>query len=137
MRQHLRITVTGLFALILVQFTANTARADTAMECSFKASSQIEIRDCVTAELKVVDRALVQALGYARNAATALDAVTGRNVAVPALEMSQARWKDYRDTHCKYIAALFAGGSGTGIAEGSCRVASARQRIAELKAATQ
>ena len=57
-----------------------------------------------------------------------LDDVTGRTVALPALEKAQAAWSAYRDTHCDYVGATFGGGSGTGIGINSCKIELARSR---------
>lgn len=106
--------------------------ADPAMECGVQVSSQVEVSDCVSAQVNIVNLALDQALGFAQDAATELDTVTERDVAVPALERAQSAWLAYRDAQCGYAAALLGGGSGAGIAEGACHVAVTRARIAEL-----
>ncbi|MFQ6548117.1 lysozyme inhibitor LprI family protein [Aestuariibius sp. 2305UL40-4] len=123
---------------VIIPFTvlaiAGPAPADTAMECGVQVSSQVEVASCVEAQIRVLDQTLDEALGFARDAAAELDAVTEREVAVPALEEAQVAWVAYRDARCAYRAALFGGGSGAEIAEGSCRVAATRQRIDELMA---
>lgn len=111
---------------------AGLAAADPALECNTGASSQIEIGDCVAETEARVDAALEAALSFAMAGATDLDEVTGREVAVPALEASQAAWAAYRDAHCEFAGATFGGGSGTGIAIRSCRVELGRARVAEL-----
>ena len=60
-----------------------------------------------------------------------VDDVTGRTVALPALEKAQAAWLAYRAIHCDYVGATFGGGSGTGIGINSCRIELGRSR-AEL-----
>ncbi|ANT62996.1 hypothetical protein AYJ57_21200 (plasmid) [Salipiger sp. CCB-MM3] len=106
------------------------AVADPATECG--GSSQIEIGECVTDTLKRVDAALEVYLKSAMNSAQELDDVTGRTVAVPALEASQAAWSEYRDAQCEYVGATFGGGSGTGIGINSCRIELGRERAIEL-----
>ena len=108
--------------------------ADTAMECGVQVSSQVDVASCVSAQVDIVNLALDEALGFARDAATELDVVTERAVAQPALEAAQTAWLTYRDAQCGYAAALFGGGSGAGIAEGACHVVLTRARIAELMA---
>ena len=120
-------------AFVLPAFGAPAA-ADTAMECRVQASSEVDVASCVMAQARVVDQALDQALGFARDAATDLDDVTGRDAALPALEAAQTAWTAYRDAQCRYSATLFGGGSGAGIAEGACHVAITRERIAQLMA---
>ncbi|SHJ58910.1 Uncharacterized conserved protein YecT, DUF1311 family [Ruegeria lacuscaerulensis ITI-1157] len=105
--------------------------ADPAMECT-DAGSQVEIGACVGQAETNVEAALVQAFGLAADAAKELDAVTGRTVALPALEASQAAWQAYRDAQCEAVGASYGGGSGTGIAITSCRVELGRARVTEL-----
>ncbi|WP_421710362.1 lysozyme inhibitor LprI family protein [Algihabitans sp.] len=124
----------GLIASVLTILPLTPSAADTALECGVQVSSQVEIASCVSAQVNIVGLALDQALGFARDAAVELDGVTGRDVALPALEKSQGAWVAYRDAQCRYRATLFGGGSGSGIAEGACHVALTRARIAELMA---
>ncbi|MEO1468277.1 MAG: lysozyme inhibitor LprI family protein [Pseudomonadota bacterium] len=117
---------------VLAVLAPAAVAADPAMECGVEATSQVEIAACVRAEVVVVDQALEQALGFARDAAAEVDTATGRTVAVPALEAAQAAWAAYRDAECGYVAALSGGGSGSGIAETSCRIETGRARTAAL-----
>lgn len=108
------------------------AGADPVMECSTKASSQVEIGRCLADVERSVDEAVNTALGFALSAARELDDVTRRKVAVPALEEGQASWSQYRDRHCEYVGATFGGGSGTGIAIRGCRIELGRARTDQL-----
>jgi uncharacterized protein YecT (DUF1311 family) len=108
------------------------AAADPALECNTGASSQVEIGECVAETEARVDAAVEAAYGFAMTSATDLDEVTGREVAVPALEAAQAAWTAYRDAQCEFAGATFGGGSGTGIAIRSCRVDLGRARVEEL-----
>jgi len=108
-----------------------SAFADPALECA-DAGSQVEIGTCVGRAETNVEAALVEAFGFAVDAAKELDEVTGRAVALPALETSQEAWKTYRDAQCEAVGASFGGGSGTGIAITSCRVKLGRARVTEL-----
>ncbi|WP_111428398.1 lysozyme inhibitor LprI family protein [Rhodobacteraceae bacterium DSL-40] len=120
--------------LLLVPLLPAAASADAALECSRGLGSQVEIADCVAAAEATVDETVNAALGFAKEAAQELDGVTGRPVSVPALEASQVAWAAYRDAQCDYIGATYGGGSGSGIAIRSCRVALGRARVAELMA---
>ena len=91
----------------------SVARADPATECG--GASQVEI-----------------GAGFAMDAARALDEITERTLALPALEASQSAWSAYRDAHCDYVGATFGGGSGTGIGIDSCRIELGRARAADL-----
>lgn len=108
------------------------ARADPSLECSIGLGSQVEIANCVAEAEAIVDKAVEVALGFARSAAEELDTVTGRVVAVPALQRSQSAWSAYRDQHCEFVGATFGGGSGTGVAIRSCRVELGRARVEAL-----
>jgi uncharacterized protein YecT (DUF1311 family) len=118
--------------LSLLLIAPTLAGADPALECNTGASSQVEIADCVAETEARVDAAVEAALGFAMTSATDLDEITGREVAVPALEASQAAWAAFRDAQCEFAGATFGGGSGTGIAIRSCRIDLGRARIAEL-----
>ena len=121
-----------LIASVLAILPLTQVAADPAMECGVQVSSQVEIASCVSAQVRIIDLALDQALGFAQEAAAELDGVTEREVAGPALEAAQGSWLAYREAQCSYSAALFGGGSGAGIAEGACHVTLTRARIAEL-----
>lgn len=129
--KHQKIWLVALIAGPVLH-GASPVLADAAMECSIQKSTQVEVSACVEQQLIVVDRALVQALGFAREAAAELDSLTGRDVAVPSLDVAQKNWLAYRDAQCDYIAASFAGGSGAGIAEGSCLITLTRERTTQL-----
>lgn len=121
-------------ALPLAIALATTLRADPALECGLDAGSQVEIGACVAREEARVEHALAAAYGFAEAASRETDAVTGRPVAVPALEAAQAAWTAWRDAHCAHVGAGFGGGSGTGIAIRGCRVELGRARVAQLLA---
>lgn len=108
------------------------AAADPVLECSLTESSQVEIGDCLAATEGRVDEALALALGFASDAATALDGDTGRSVGVPALQSGQDAWAAYRDAHCEFVGTTYGGGSGTGAAIRACRIELGRARTAEL-----
>lgn len=109
---------------------AGSALADPATECG--GSSQVEIGACVAETLERVDASVEIYLGFATRSAEELDEVTGRTVAVTALDAAQAAWSAYRDAHCGYVGATFGGGSGTGIGIDSCRIELGRDRARQL-----
>jgi uncharacterized protein YecT (DUF1311 family) len=111
---------------------AQSAVADPSLECSLAASSQVETGNCLAEVEATVSAALDQALTVARESASELDSVTGREVALPALEAAQAAWVAWRDAECEFVGSTFGGGSGTGIAITSCRIELARDRIEAL-----
>ena len=69
------------------------ATADPATECG--GSSQVEIGTCVSETLGRVDATIEMYLGFAMDSAKELDEITGRTVAVPALEAGQSAWSAY------------------------------------------
>ncbi|WP_271949559.1 lysozyme inhibitor LprI family protein [Ruegeria faecimaris] len=117
--------------VILAVLTPTLAVADPAMECT-NASSQVEIGSCVASMEAGVEAALTDSFGFAMDAANALDEVTGRTSAAPAMEAAQSAWVGYRDAQCEAVGASFGGGSGTGIGITSCRIELGRLRIDEL-----
>ena len=119
-----------LSAILLL--APSLANADPALECNTGVSSQVEIAACVAETEARVDAAVEAAYGFAMTSATDLDEITGREVAVPALEAAQGAWAAYRDAQCEFAGATFGGGSGTGIAIRSCRIDLGRARVAEL-----
>lgn len=123
----MRNLATGLLIALCV---SGTAFADPATECG--GSSQVEIGACVAETLQRVDATVDIYLGFAMTSAEELDGITGREVAVPALEAAQAAWSAYRDAHCDYVGATFGGGSGTGIGIDSCKIELGRDRAYDL-----
>ncbi len=109
--------------------------ADPATECG--GGSQVEIGACVSETLARVDATVDIYLGFAMRSAEELDDITGRMVAVPALEAAQDAWLAYREAHCDFVGATFGGGSGTGIAIESCKIELGRDRAETLMRYTQ
>ncbi len=112
--------------------TISLAQADPAAECGYQAGSQVEISNCLVKVTTNVDAAVNQALGFATDVAKELDDITNRDVAIPALSLSQNAWTAYRNMHCEFVGSTFGGGSGTGIAIQSCRIELGRKRVTEL-----
>lgn len=125
-----------LFRFVLLSLTvaglavSAPLRAEPSLECP--GGSQVEIKDCLAATEQRVEVALATALRIAGDRAAELDRVTGREVAVPALQQSQASWRAYREAHCNFVGATFGGGSGTGIGIRDCRITLTRRRIGDL-----
>ncbi|MGD9295232.1 MAG: DUF1311 domain-containing protein [Roseobacter sp.] len=119
---------------VALSMGAAASLASPSLECSINASSQVETGQCLADLEETVQAALDVTLKFARQSARELDGVTGRDVALPALETAQARWEDFRAAECDYAGALFGGGSGTGIEIRSCRIELTRQRIKALTA---
>jgi Uncharacterized protein conserved in bacteria len=118
----------ALFALL-----PTAVFADPSTECSVDSGSQVEIAACLTEVEDKATRAMEMTLGFVRNSAQELDEITGREIALPALEASQTAWETYCDAQCESVGAGFGGGSGAGIAIRSCRVELTRARTRELE----
>lgn len=130
--REISLALKNLLIICGSSLAASAALADPVMECSRTAGSQVEISKCLADVEIAVDDVVKTALGFALSAAQELDDVTGRKVAVPALQAGQASWSEYRDKHCAYIGATFGGGSGTGIAIRGCRIDLGRARADQL-----
>ncbi|WP_460273839.1 lysozyme inhibitor LprI family protein [Celeribacter sp. ULVN23_4] len=126
-----RIALLAFLPTAFVAALPVAAIADPSLECAHF-SSQVEIGNCVAEAEANATRAMELTLGFAKGSAEELDGITGRAVALPALEASQTAWEAYRDTQCDFVGAGFGGGSGTGIAITSCRVELTRARTKEL-----
>lgn len=122
---------------VLALLTPGLALADPQTACSIDASSQIEIGNCLTEADRIANATVALALDFATTAAKELGETTGRASALPALNVGQAGWVAYRDQHCDFVGATYGGGSGTGIAIKSCRIALARARTDDLMRYTQ
>jgi len=108
------------------------ALGDPQSECSVDATSQIEIGTCLETAERLADATVQSALEYALQSAQELDDVTERDSSVPALTAAQAGWEAYRTAQCDFVGTTYGGGSGTGIAIRSCRIALARVRADDL-----
>ncbi|MFO1208599.1 MAG: lysozyme inhibitor LprI family protein [Amaricoccus sp.] len=108
------------------------AAADPTLECGLDGATQVATGDCLAGVEAVVGRTVAEALGFAMEAAKALDGETGRPAAAPALEAGQAAWSAYRDAHCAYVGATWGGGSGEGGAIRACRIDLGRERVGVL-----
>lgn len=98
------IRISIMAALVLA---AGPGAASPDLEC--EGSSQIEIRDCVAETEMRADQAMQFSLQQAEARATELDDITGRAVALPALQAAQSAWEAYRDAECDYAGTLFGG----------------------------
>lgn len=119
-----------LTAMLCAFCVPSAVFSDPATECG--GSSQVEIGACVAEMLERVDLTVDIYLGFAMRAAEALDEITGRSSAVPALDAGQAAWSAYRDAHCDYVGATFGGGSGAAIGVDSCKIKLGRDRAEDL-----
>lgn len=122
----------SLSAGVLVYMTPCLVGAAPSDECSVGSGSQVEIGECLAQAEVTVEQTIELAFGFAMESAKDLDEVTGRAVAVPALESGQDAWESYRSAHCEFVGSTFGGGSGTGIAIRSCRIELGRARVTEL-----
>jgi uncharacterized protein YecT (DUF1311 family) len=118
--------------IVILGLLPTLSAADPSFECSMKASSQLETANCLQAVEETVEMTLEATLKLAAASARDLDGITGRALAVPALERSQKSWAQYREEQCNFVGTMFGGGSGTGIAIRSCRIELGRARVKQL-----
>ncbi len=124
----------GFGISVALAMAATVLSASPSLECSIKSSSQVETGRCLAEVEESVQTALEVILKFARQSAEELDSITGRDIALPALDNAQAQWEIFREAECSYAGALFGGGSGTGIEIRSCRIELTRERIKALDA---
>lgn len=125
----MRIIFALTFSLAALSVQAETS-APAQVEC--QASNQIALKECLA-------KLAPQAEQDRKNAETAacammknLDRVTGRPEALPAFNQASKAYRSYQHAHCAWIGKSFAGGSGAGVAEQSCRIDLDRARADEL-----
>ena len=70
-----------------------SASADPILECRALAGEEIALTDCLRTQLDLSSRAMMEAQGLARGAATQLDERTGTEGAVLGLEAAQQAWE--------------------------------------------
>jgi uncharacterized protein YecT (DUF1311 family) len=125
-------TALRLLAIAMLTLLPGAALADPTLECGLDGANQVAIGDCLAGVETVVDRTVAEALGFAMEAAKALDGETGHPAAAPALEAGQAAWSAYREAHCAYVGTTWGGGSGEGGAVRACRIDLGRDRVGVL-----
>src|ERR1700676_507830 len=102
---------------------AACAQASEKSHCA-AARSQLELNRCWAHEADMAAQRLAATLKSTLDK-TPVRAQTGQ---------AQAKWVDYRDTHCAAVAAISQGGSMQPMQRDACLVRLTEQRIAELKA---
>ncbi len=127
----------GLLGFAMLACIEGSANADPMSECWIGNGKQ-EAQVCLGAVENNANAALDVILSQAMDAARKFDDVTApRRDVVPALNAAQEAWAQYRDKHCEFVEANWAGGSGTGMAVSNCRIEQARRRFDELTEFTQ
>ena len=115
-------------SLLTATAMSASASADPILECRALAGEEIALEDCLRTQLDISSRAMMEAQGLARSAATQLDERTGTEGAVLGLEAAQQAWEAYRDVECQTLA-LFAGGGATAeAAQLACEIRLTRAR---------
>jgi len=132
-RTCLRAGLTAV-SLALLPWTAVSSLADPVGECQASTTNQVETTQCLTDTLGAANQVMDLALQDAQGKADSLDQVTGRVVARPALDQSQAEWTTFRDTNCAVRSAFAGGASGSGQFVASCAIGMTRLRTEELRA---
>ncbi len=125
----------GLLTVVLVGitvFSTQRASADPVGECQASTGNQVETTQCLSDTLGAAQQVLATELQRAQDKADSLDQVTGRVVARPTLDQSQADWQTFRDANCAVRFAFAAGASGAGQFQTSCEIEMTRARTEEL-----
>ena len=116
---------------------ASPALADPVGECQAVTNIQVETTQCLMDTLGAAQHVMELQLAEAQERADSLDRVTGRAVARPALDESQAEWASFRDVNCAVRSAFAGGASGAGHFETGCAISMTRVRADELAALGQ
>ena len=124
--------ITILAALAALAIVPTTVLASPVGECQAVTNNQVDTSQCLRDTLGAAEQVMGLALDDARQKADSLDQVTGRVVARPALDQSQAEWENYRDLNCAVRSALAAGASGSGQFALGCQITMTRVRTVEL-----
>ncbi|MCX7205430.1 MAG: DUF1311 domain-containing protein [Proteobacteria bacterium] len=122
-----------IFALVCALFTLSAqAQTSPAAQVECEAANQVLIKTCLAKLAPQAEQDRLNAEAAARAMMKNLDRATGRPEALPAFEQGTKTFRAYRQAHCAWIGKSFAGGSGAGIAELSCRIDLDRNRAEEL-----
>ena len=129
-----RFGLVGLSLVSAALLGAAPALANPVGECQAITTSQVETGQCLTDTLGAAEYVMQNSLANAQAKADSLDQVTGRVVARPALDASQAEWVKFREVNCAVAGAMAAGASGSGQFITSCAIDMTRVRADELSA---
>ncbi len=112
--------------------TSALAQTSPAAQIECEAANQVLIKTCLAKLAPQAEQDRLNAEAAARAMMKNLDGATGRPEALPAFEQDTKAFHAYRQAHCAWVGKSFAGGSGAGIAERSCRIDLDRARAEEL-----
>lgn len=110
-----------------------TSFAENVDECYKNAQTTAAIRECLKQELQETREEYRSVMEKLTNQAGELDRVTGRNVALPALEKANLSFDRYVSDQCVFEEAMIAGGTGAGAANLSCQINLLRLRMGSLE----
>ncbi len=121
---------TGAVGLALIWGAAASAQS---INCD-AAVDMVAMQTCVTAQFQEADAALNANYKAALAAMQSVDdsLPKAERGAVEALKTAQRAWITVRDNTCAAVGFLWAGGSGRGLAELSCRVQQTSSRAIDL-----
>jgi uncharacterized protein YecT (DUF1311 family) len=124
--------MSGLVAVLIATGVLDSAAADPLIECGMLTGSGSRVLECLQTQIEVSTRAMEEVLGLARAKAQELDAASGTEAAVLAVEASQQAWVAFRDTNCELRGALAVSGSDAEAMQLACHVEMTRERMDEL-----
>lgn len=125
-----------LCSLSILSVTPLMSSAASVDECYKSAQTTAAVRECLKQELQETReeyRAMIEKL---TNQAGELDRVTGRSVALPALEKANISFDRYVSDQCVFDEAMSGSGTGAGAANLSCQINLLRIRMGSLEAHT-
>lgn len=117
-----------------VLFPVVASAAESVDECYKSAQTTAAVRECLKQELQETRIEYRSVMEKLTSQAGELDRVTGRSVALPALEKANTSFDRYVSDQCAFDEALFGGGTGAGAANLSCQINLLRIRMGGLEA---
>lgn len=125
-----------LCSLSLLSLTSAMSYAASVDECYKSAQTTAAVRECLKQELQETREEYRAMMEKLTNQAGELDRVTGRSVALPALEKANMSFDRYVSDQCSFDEAMMGGGTGSGAANLSCQINLLRIRMGSLESHT-
>lgn len=111
-----------LSSLLALMVPCVSSAQDSIEQCYKSATTTSAVRECLKKELQQTRDEYRDTLDKLTQQAGELDRVTGRNVALPALEKANTAFDRYVAEQCRFEEQMMGGGSGAGAANLACQI---------------